>query len=125
MKTTPGLILLFQRVASLFQGRPFVRSRALAQFGQGDSPDQRFKFLGSGGLHLHGLLPFDVAGNALDVFLPHFLHVVPTISLELVYPTFLKRDNGREIIAAGYRPAPTRYDPPLRESPELPAAPPE
>ena len=34
-------------------------------------------------------------------------------------------DNCREIIAAGYRPAPTRYDPPLRESPELPAAPPE
>jgi len=30
-------------------------------------------------LHLHGLLPFDVAGNALDVFLRRFLHVVPTI----------------------------------------------
>src|SRR5271165_2690195 len=81
-----------------FDDRPFVRSRALAQFGPGHSLDQALKFLWRGGLHCQGLLALDVARNALDVFLWRFLHVVSCCCLNLPSRNFTEA--GKNCVAA-------------------------
>jgi len=64
-----------------FGDGPFIGSGALAQFHRGLSAQQAGDFFRRGGLDLQGVLAFDVAEDALCVFLRSFGHGVASLRL--------------------------------------------